>query len=170
MGKFSQYKVQLANIADGSHEYDFVCDTEFFREMENPDVSDADIKVHLDLVKKHEAYDLTFHCKGTMKIPCDRCLDPMTHDVDAEYHIKVKYGDRYDDESDDLLVIPWNETSLNVAEMLYDTIMLTIPLRHVHPAGECNPEMASVLNRHNSPLDDEDFEDGDTEPYAETED
>lgn len=120
--------------------------------MENPDVISADVKVHLDLVKRHEAYDLTFTCKGMIQIPCDRCLDPLDHDVDTTYHITVEYGDKYDDVSDDLLVIPYSDTYLNVAYMLYDTIMLTVPLRHVHPAGQCNKAMAAVLSRHHSPV------------------
>ena len=37
--------MQLASKTDGRHEQDFVCDTEFFRNMENDDVADADIKV-----------------------------------------------------------------------------------------------------------------------------
>ena len=148
MGKFSQYKVQLASKTDGRHEQDFVCDTEFFRNMENDDVADADIKVHLDLEKKNDAYVLV--------IPCDRCLDPMEHPVDTTYRLTVRYGERYD-ESDDVLIIPHSDTYLNVAYMLHDTVMLTVPLRHVHPAGQCNRAMSAVLSRHNAEaLDDED--------------
>lgn len=156
MGKFSQYKVQLASKTDGRHEQDFVCDTEFFRNMENDDVADADIKVHLDLEKKNDAYVLVFTCKGMMHIPCDRCLDPMEHPVDTTYRLTVRYGERYD-ESDDVLIIPHGDTYLNVAYMLHDTVMLTVPLRHVHPAGQCNRAMSAVLSRHNAEaLDDED--------------
>ncbi len=150
LGKFTAYKVQLAQLPDGKHEQDFVIDTEFFKNMENPDVLSADVKVHLDLVKKNDTYDCTFHCKGMLQIPCDRCLDPMDHEVDAEYHVIVKYGDNYDDGADNLLVIPYSSSYLNVAYILNDTVVLTIPLRHVHPMGKCNRAMASVLSRHRS--------------------
>lgn len=171
MGKFTPYKVELASIADGRHEQDFVCDTQFFKNMENSDVIDADVKVHLDLVKKNGLYDCTFTCKGLLHIPCDRCLDPLDHEVDTTYHITVQYGDSYDDASDDLLVIPHNDTYLNVAYMLYDTILLTIPLRHVHPLGKCNRAMAAALNKHNARIDDADEELDDTDiPDDSTED
>ena len=150
VGKFSKYKVQLASLADGRYEQDFVCDTDFFRNMENTEVVDADIAVHLDLEKKNEAYHLHFTCKGMMHIPCDRCLDPMEHDVDTTYDLTVKYGEEYDDAADDLLVIPYSDAYLNVAYMLYDTIMLTIPLRHVHAPGQCNRAMAAVLHKHHA--------------------
>ena len=155
VGKFSQYKVQLAGISDGRYTQEFVCDTTFFRNMENTEVSSADIAVRLDMVKKNDAFDLTFVCTGDMHIPCDRCLDPMDHHVDTTYHLTVKYGEEYDDASDDLLIIPYSDAFLNVAYMLYDTVMLTIPLRHVHAPGQCNKAMAAVLHRHNPAGDDE---------------
>lgn len=158
MGKFSQYKVQLASLKDGKYEQDFECDTEFFKNMENPDVLSSDVHVHLDLVKKNDAYDCTFACKGMLQIPCDRCLDPLDHEVDATYHITVKYGDDYNDETDDLLIIPYSDNYLNVAYMLYDTIVLTIPLRHVHPLGKCNRAMTAALHKHHTAADDGNYE------------
>ena len=150
MGKFAPYKVQLASLPDGKHEQDFECGIEFFQNMENPEILASDVKVHMDLVKKNDLYDCTFHCKGMLKIPCDRCLDPIDHEVDTEYHITVKYGEDYNDETDDLLVIPYSDSYLNVAYMLYDTIVLTIPLRHVHPMGKCNRAMVAALHKHHS--------------------
>ena len=153
MGKFAPYKVHLAALPDGKHEQDFECGTEFFKNMENPDVIapdiiSSDVKVHLDLVKKNDVYDCVFTCKGMLKVPCDRCLDPIDHEVDTIYHIIVKYGEDYNDETDDLLVIPYSDNYLNVAYMLYDTIILTIPLRRVHPMGKCNRAMLAALHKH----------------------
>lgn len=150
MGKFSQYKVHLASLADGKYEYDFKVDSEFFKNMENSDILSCDVDVHLDLVKKNEAYDFTFTFKGMLQIKCDRCLDPMDQEVDTAYHITVKYGESYEDISDELLVIPDSDAFLNVAYMLYDTILLTIPLRHVHPAGKCNRAMAAIYHKHHT--------------------
>ena len=155
MGKFSAYKVQLARLPEGHFEQDFICDTDFFQNMENTTIHKADVKVHLDLKKKRDVYDCTFHCKGVIEVPCDRCLDPLPIDIDTEYHILVKYGESFNDESDDLLIIPESSTFLNVAYMLYDTIVLCIPLRHVHPQGKCNRAMAAALSKHKVADDDE---------------
>jgi len=160
VGKFTQYKIQLASLPEGKYEADFRCDTEFFRSMENADVISADVNVHLDLMRRHDVYDCTFICKGMLQIPCDRCLDPIDHVVDATYHIIVKYGEEYNDESDDILIIPQSDATLNVAYMLYDTIVLTIPLRHVHPTGKCNRAMAAALQKHkgSAPIDEADID------------
>ncbi len=166
MGKFTAFKVQLASLHDGHHEQDFEITTEFFKNMENADVLWSDVKVHLDLIKKNDTYDCTFHCKGMMHIPCDRCLDPLDHEVDTEYHVIVKYGEDYDDGADNLLVIPYSNNYLNVAYILYDTLLLTIPLRHVHPQGKCNRAMAAALSRHKTggdEMDEDQFDDAEPE-------
>ena len=67
----------------------------------------------------------------------------------------VKYGDNYDDGADNLLIIPYSNSFLNVAYILNDTILLTIPLRHVHPLGKCNRAMAAALNKHRSSGDED---------------
>lgn len=148
MGKFSAYKVALARLPEGHYEQDFVCDTEFFKNMEHPSIHKADVKVHMDLEKKNDIYELKFHCQGYVEVPCDRCLDPLPIDIDTDYHIYVKYGEEFNDESDEMLVIPYSNAYLNVAYMLYDTIVLCIPLRHVHPLGKCNRAMAAALSKH----------------------
>ena len=158
VGKFTAYKVQLASLPDGHHEQDFEIGTEFFKNMENRDIISADVNVHLDLVKKDELYDCTFTVKGLLQIPCDRCLDPLDHEVDTQYHVVVKYGDNYDDGADNLLTIPYSNSYLNVAYILNDTILLTIPMRHVHPLGKCNRAMAAALNKHRSPGGDEEID------------
>lgn len=159
MGKFTPYKVQLASLRDGHYEQDFVIDTTFFKNMENTDVMSADVHVHMEMEKRNDVYDCTFRCRGTLEIPCDRCLEPLQHEVDTTYHIVVMYGDSYDDASDDTLVIPYSDASLNVAYLLYDTVLLTIPMRHVHPPGKCNKAMAAVLDRHGAGTADDEVAD-----------
>ena len=162
MGKFQKFKIQLAGLGEGVYERDFKIDTDFFRNMECNDVIDADVDVHMRLEHKHGTYYCHFELKGMMHIPCDRCLDPMEHPVDTTFDIAVKYGPEFDDSSDDVLIIPETDACLNVAYMLYDTMILTIPIRHVHPQGGCNKAMAGVLQRHRSAR--QDAEDGIEDP------
>ncbi len=156
MGKFTAYKVDLAGKTEGHYEQDFVIDKKFFENMENHGILNADVSVHLDMTYRNEVYECVFHCKGQLQIPCDRCLDPLDHEIDTEYKVSVKYGDNYDDGADNLLVIPYSNSYLNVAYMLYDTLLLTIPLRHVHAPGKCNRAMLEALRKHRSSSADED--------------
>lgn len=123
--------------------------------MENTDVHDADVVVKLTVVHKNDVYDLSFAISGTVTVLCDRCLDELQLPVETSYHIIVKYGDDYRDDSDDFLEIPESDNYLNVAYMIHDTVALAIPIKHVHPLGKCNRAMSALLKKHRS-VDSED--------------
>ena len=140
-----RYSVPVVSLAEGRHEMDFVCGTGFFQDMENSDVTAADVAVHLVIVRRGDSYKCQFTFSGEISIPCDRCLEPMPHVVDEEYFLTVRFGEEYDDSADDVLILPYDTAVWDVSRILYDTILLTIPLRHVHKDGECDESMAGIL-------------------------
>jgi uncharacterized metal-binding protein YceD (DUF177 family) len=158
VGKFTEFKIQLKSLPEGTHQYDFHLGKKFFENMESADIHDADLHVGLAVTCKRDIYTLDFTITGTITLICDRCLDDLVMPVDTTYHINVKYGDDYNDEADDMLVIPESDNYLNVAYMLYDTVALTIPMKHVHPMGKCNRQMSQMLRKHRARPADEDSE------------
>lgn len=132
----------------GTHQFEYRLDKRFFENMESADIHDADLTVHLTVTYKADIYSLDFTIQGTITLICDRCLDDLIFPVDTTYHIAVKYGEDYSDDSDELLVIPESDNYLNVAYMIYDTVALTIPIKHVHPMGKCNRQMSAMLKKH----------------------
>lgn len=151
MGKFSAYKLPLKSLPEGTHDFDYKLGKQFFEDMESADVRDADLDVHVKVVHKSDLYELTFTITGEITLICDRCLDDLPWPVDTSYHIFVKYGADYNDDSDELLEIPESDQTLNVAYMIYDTVALTIPIKHVHPLGKCNRAMSALLKKHRAP-------------------
>ncbi len=148
MGKFSEYKVPLKSMPVGIQETDFQIGKQFFVNMEDNDVRNADVKVHLVVEHKNDYYDMHFTMTGEVTVACDRCLDDLVLPVDTTYHIIVKYGDDYRDDSDEYMEIPFSDADINVAYMIHDTIALAIPIKHVHPLGKCNRAMSSILKKH----------------------
>lgn len=148
MGKFSEFKLPLKSIPVGKQEFSYHLDKAFFGNMENADVRDADVDVHLEVTHKNDVYDLVFHLTGTLTVACDRCLDNLELPVDTTYQVAVKYGDDYRDDADGMVEIPESDNYLNVAYMIHDTAALAIPIKHVHPLGKCNRAMSSLLKKH----------------------
>lgn len=157
MGKFSAYNLPLKTLTEGTHEFDYRLDKQFFVNMENSDVRDADLAVHLTVTHRNALYSLRFHITGPLTLLCDRCLDDLVIDIDTTYDINVEYGDDYNDESDDLLIIPESDSNLNVSYMLYDTVVLAIPIKHVHPLGKCNRQMSALLKKHRAGGEDDEL-------------
>ena len=70
----------------------------------------------------------------------------------------MKYGETYNDDSDEVLEIPDSDSTLNVAYMIKDTVELAIPMKHVHPQGKCNRQMSAMLKKHRAAGTGEDAE------------
>ena len=149
MCDLKQYIISLPTLGEGHHEYEMKADGSFFAARGNDDVKEADVTAYVDIDVRHGAYKIGITCQGWIDIPCDRCLDPMRLDVDDDYDVTVRYGEEYD-EKDDLITIPEDETEFDLAPLIADTVLLSIPLRHVHPDGECTPEMEEIMSRHSS--------------------
>lgn len=156
MGKFSQFKLPLKSLPKGTHEFEYHLNGQFFTDMESADIRDADVDVNLVVIFANDVYNLSFEVTGSVVVPCDRCLDDMTIDVDTSYEVKVKYGDDYREDSDDMMEIPESDNYLNVAYMIFDTVSLAVPIKHVHPMGKCNKAMSSLLNKHRVRMTDDD--------------
>lgn len=135
-------------MSHGTHAFEYHLGKTFFTNMESEDIHDADLNVVLTVEYKGDIYSLDFAVEGVVTLICDRCLDDLEYPIDTTYHINVKYGEDYNDDSDDLLVIPESDNYLNVAYMIYDTVALTIPIKHVHPLGKCNRQMSAMLKKH----------------------
>lgn len=148
----------LKSMPKGVQTFEYHLGKQFFINMENTDVRDADLSVTLTVNHNGDFYDLTFKVTGTVTLLCDRCLDDLVFPIETSYHVVVKYGESYDDSSDEMLVIPESDNHLNVAYMLFDTVMLAIPIKHVHPLGKCNRAMSALLKKHRSNVSDEDAE------------
>jgi len=148
MGKFTAYKLPLKSLTKGKHSFEYHLDKQFFTDMEDADVRDANLAVHLAVDYNGDVYALSFAISGEVLLLCDRCLDDLHFPIDARYDITVKYGDDYNDSSDTMLEIPESDNYLNVAYMIHDTVVLAIPIKHVHPMGKCNRQMSAILKKH----------------------
>ena len=158
MCDLKQFIIALPALGEGHHEYEMKVDRDFFASRENDDVKEADVTVYVDIDVRHGVYEIGITCQGWIDVPCDRCLDPMRLDVDEDYDVTVRYGEDYD-ETDDTIIIPESEVNFDLSPLIADTILLSIPLRHVHPEGECNPEMKEIMKQHSSEGKDPEEED-----------
>ena len=135
------------------HEY--LLDSKFFTNIGGEDIQKGKINTQLTISKIGGAFDLSFTFKGTVIIPCDRCLDDMDLPIETSAHLIVKLGKDYSEESDEIVVIPESEGIINLAWFLYEFIALAIPIKHVHAPGKCNKQMTSKLKKHSAKSDDD---------------
>ena len=164
MGKSDKYTISLKSLNEGTHTYTYTLGADFFSEIEPSEIEKGEVNVHLTLKRTGNTFELHFGIKGYIVIPCDRCLDDMELPVDTEDTLYVKFGEAYSEESDNLIVVPENEGSINLALYMYECIALTIPLMHTHPEGMCNSEMESLLKAHSAAAAERSDDDEPTDP------
>ena len=152
------------SLPEGTQQFEYHLDKGFFEAMESADVRDAELTVRLEVTRRGDIYDMRFYIEGNVTVGCDRCLDDLVMPVDADYSVAVKYGDAYNDEADEVIEIPAGERYFDISRLVYDTVMLSLPMTCVHPAGACNPAMSSILEDHSATI-----ADGDDDATADTE-
>lgn len=157
MGKFSQYNIPLRSLSDGKHEFVYHLDSEYFKLLNDDslDIKKGELDVNVSVKKTANAFELNFFTKGQIQVPCDRCLDNIAMEVETKNKLVVKFGNEYSEESDEIVVIPETDGAINIAWFLYEFISLSLPIKKVHPAGECNKTMSSKLKKHRVTSDDD---------------
>ncbi|UKK50561.1 DUF177 domain-containing protein [Prevotella sp. E13-17] len=130
-----------------SLEYDL--DNHFFDALEGAQVQEGSLHVSGSIRKAVGFFELQLHTTGTIRIPCDRCLDLMDQPIEADLRLVIKLGDTYTEE-DDIITVEEHDPVLNIAWFIYESIILAVPIQHVHQPGDCNDAMMRVLEQHSA--------------------
>lgn len=147
MSKFEQYNITLKDIVDETRIFEFDLDEAYFKKIDSPEVQKGLVKAKVSVQKKLTCYELQFVVDGTIYIPCNRCLDDMAQMIHHKESLQVKFGETFSEE-DEMVIVPESDGGINIAWFLYEFIALSIPIKHIHPTGECNVNMVSKLKKH----------------------
>lgn len=167
MGKFDTYNIQLKTLPLGKSVVEYNLDNEFFALLEDVDIQKGQVNVKVNIQREAKQSELNFELEGSVVVPCDRCLEDMNQPIKTTGHLIVRFGKEFKDDGDDIVVVPEEQGIINVSWFLYEFIELAIPIKHVHPFGQCNKGMSSKLSEHIAfDANDDDFVDFDEEDNA----
>ena len=143
-------KIDLKGLKEGLNSFEFDLDDAYFKAVNAPEVSCGSVHVSLDIVRTESDYfTLDFHEEGTVIVPCDLCLEDMEQPFETSQRLEAKFGIEYSEE-DDLVTVAENEGILDVTWFVYEFIVLSLPIKHVHAPGKCNPAMIKALEEHSA--------------------
>lgn len=149
MGK-SPYKIQFGGLPVGIHEFEFDIEDAFFKTIENSEVSKANVVVTAILTKQNNLLNLEFNISGFVGSECDRCLKDFNFPIATKESLVVKHGNP-NESTDEIVVIPEGVEEVNIAQYIYEYIILAIPARRVPceidaKLYECDKETLAKLN------------------------
>lgn len=158
------FVIPFVGLKLGKHEFTFQINDSFFEELEYSPISKGDLKVELVLEKKEVMMLADFQVNGNITTNCDRCNTPVELPISGEMDIIYKFGEE-DSGDENLIVIFPEEFEIDVHEIIYEMIVLALPIRILHEPGECDEEMWELVRKYtvNSSLDDTEEEEDDEE-------
>lgn len=147
MRKLAAYTIPFVGLKLGKHQFEYEIDNEFFEHFEYDDLNSANVKVDLLLEKKTTMMELTFKASGAVNVNCDITNEPYDQPIDGRLFLVIKFGDEFNDENEDLLILPHGEFEVNIQQYIYELIVLSIPLKRVHPGVEDGTLESDVLDK-----------------------
>lgn len=149
MKKLNEYLISFVGLKLGKHQFEYQINKAFFDHFEYDDFESADIKVDLVLEKKSLMLELHFNHKGSVHVPCDVTGEMFDLPVEGSLRVVVQFGDEFNNENEELLILPHGEHQLDVSQYIYEMIALSVPLRRVHPGVEDGTLQSVALDKLN---------------------
>ena len=164
-----RYKLNLQNLPDEGERLSFDLDDEFFASIEGGEIKGGDVEVEVFVHSVGQgAYEVEIEMEGELTIQCDRCLSDMSQPIESSEVVRVKTAEvdkQSEDDDGELITIPVDLMTVDLARHFYETAALNIPLRHVHEEGGCDEEMSKRLEEMRAVnADERTSDDGETDP------
>lgn len=127
------YTLPIKGLGDGMHQFRYEVDADFFATFVESPVQDTTVDLVVQLDKRPSLLVLEFDFSGTIGTDCDRCLAPIQLPVQGQHRLLVKYGEAEDAPDDeDVVYIPHETSQWNIAQFVYEYILLAQPLIKVY--------------------------------------
>ena len=146
MQQLSEFLIPFIGLKEGTHQFDFNIDNKFFEEFGFLDFQNAQIQAVLDFEKKTTLLELNFSANGYVTVPCDITTEPYDLPIDTSFRLVVKFGpeESFDDE---IIILPHGSHDIQVAQYIYEMIILSLPQKKVHPGIAAGTLKSEILEK-----------------------
>ena len=148
MNKTKEFLIPFIGLKLGKHHFEYQISNAFFEIFDYHEFNNSNIKVNVVLEKKSTMLELAFKHKGTVNVPCDLTSEEFDLPIKGIMKLIVRFGEEFNNDNEDLLILPHGEFEVDIAQYFYEMIVLSVPLRRVHPGikdGSLNTEALTKL-------------------------
>lgn len=166
MKPLKEFIIQFVGLKVGKHHFEHKIEQTFFDYFEYTEFNNVNIDVNVELEKKSTLLELRFKASGYVNINCDLTNEPYDQTIENEFELVVKFGDEFNDEHIDILIIPHGTYEISIAQYIYELIVLAVPIKRVHPGVEDGTLGSEILKKLEelSPKVEEEKEEEDIDP------
>lgn len=152
MKQLNEFSIPFIGLKLGKHQFEYQINKAFFDHFEYDEFENSEIKVNLVFEKKSTMLELSLKHNGAVNVPCDLTSEMFDLPVKGSAHLVVTFGDEYNDDNEELLILPHGEHQINVAQLIYEMIALSVPLKRVHPGVKDGTLKSDTLDKLNEIL------------------
>ena len=128
------FDIEVIKFKEGRHEFEFEIEDEFFRNFEENEILDkGKLTVRVILDKGANLIELNFIIDGTVQLTCDRSLEVFDYPLHIREKMIYKFGSEVKEIDENVAMITRDTPAINVAQLLYEYILLALPAKKIHP-------------------------------------
>jgi uncharacterized metal-binding protein YceD (DUF177 family) len=144
-----EFLIPFVGLKQGKHQFEFEINKAFFDDFGFDEYNDVNVKVNLVLEKKITMLELSFKHKGTVNVPCDTTNEDFDLPIKGKLNLLVKFGDEFNNDHDEILILPHGEYQVDVSQYIYEMIILSVPSKRIHPGVKDGTVAADILDKLN---------------------
>ena len=127
------FVLAFAGLKEGIHHFNRDITNKFFDAFDYTEFSSTALVVQINLTKKASMLEVQFTVSGHVRVGCDLTNELFDLPLNPTHELVVKFGEEFNDENEHLLVLPHGSHQLDIAQTLFETIVLAVPQKKVHP-------------------------------------
>nr|WP_299386308.1 DUF177 domain-containing protein [Allomuricauda sp.] len=147
MMKLKEFFIPFSGLKLGKHTFGYKIDNTFFESFEYREFNDAKIELTAILDKMSNMLELDMTAEGTINVDCDVTGEPFDLPIASNLHLVIKFGEEFNDENDEILILPHGEYQINIAQYVYEMLVLAVPPKRVHPGVEDGSLKSEILDK-----------------------
>jgi len=150
MDALKEYTIQFTGLKDGSHEFRYELGDAFFQAASDEEIQGGEVLMTVQLDKSPTMLVAGMHARGAVRVHCDHCNGLMAFPIGGEqrqvFHLNGRT--RFEEDADDVVGLDPDESEVNLTHYFYECIRLSLPIRRVHPEGQCDPDVEQAMRSH----------------------
>ena len=142
-----EFVIPFGGLKLGKHQFRFKVTKTFFSSFGYEDFNAADLTVEANLEKTSTVMELMLTGKGHVNVDCDLSREPFDQPIESELELVIKFGEAFNDEAEDILVLPHGEHTVDISQYIYEMFVLAVPPKKIHPGVVDGSLKSDVLDR-----------------------
>ncbi|WP_298365696.1 DUF177 domain-containing protein [uncultured Lutibacter sp.] len=147
MKDLKDYDISFVGLKEGISQFDYKIEKEFFNFFKYEEFYNSNVNVNVSFLKKATMFELNFTFLGWVEVSCDLTNELFHQPIETSFYLIVKFGDEFNNDNEELLIIPHSEFKLNIAQYIYEAIVLDVPIKKVHPGVEDGTLKSDMLEK-----------------------